>query len=153
LFEGGRSDGLAVVDEIIAARDCGVVHCGLSGRASPSVSELAAEFGLASEPACYREIDADSARRLVRLVLNQDMAYNANIIPRDRAVELADRFLAQFGTDDVRYYTNGAFHETRGPKLGAPSASWNPVTTATFDTGVLVIGPRCSGCLWVEDED
>jgi hypothetical protein len=142
-----------VADEIIAARNCGVVHCGLSSRASPSLSELAVEFGLAGDSANYKEIDAASARRLLQLVLNQDIAYNAEIMSAARAAELADQFLAQFGTDGVRFYTNGTFHETRGPKLAWSDASWNPVTAATFDTGVLVVGPRCSGCLWVEDED
>ena len=144
---------MEVAEEIIAGRDCGVVHCGLSSRAAPSVSELAAEFGLASDPSYYKEIDAESARRLARLVLNQDMAYNAEVIAAHRAAELADRFLAQFGSDGVRYYTNGTFHEARGPKLTWSGASWDPVTAATFDTGVLVIGPRGAGCLWVEDED
>jgi hypothetical protein len=144
---------MSVADEIIAARDCGVVHCGLSSKTSPSVSDLAAEFGLAGDPTHYKEIDGNSARRLARLVLNQDMAYNSEIIPADRAAELADRFLAQFGTDGVRYYTNGTFHEARGTGLTWSGAGWDPVTAATFDTGILVIGSRCSGCLWVEDED
>jgi hypothetical protein len=142
-----------VVAEIHAARDCGVVHCGVSAHPSPSLAEVAAEFGLAPDLASYKEIDAASARRLAELVLNQDMAYNAEIMPADRAAELAGRFLAQFGTDGVRYYTNGTFHEPRGPKLTWSGAGWDPVTEATFDTGVLVLGPGCSGCLWVEDED
>ena len=142
-----------VVAEIHAVRDCGVVHCGQSTRPTPTVPELAAEFGLADNPALYKEIDADAARRLAALVLNQDMAYNAEIVPAARAAELAERFIATFGTDGVRFYTNGTFHEVRGPKLGSPSASWNPVTAATFDTGILVIGRQHSCCLWVEDED
>jgi hypothetical protein len=142
-----------VVAEIHEARDCGVVHCGLSAQPSPALAELASEFELAADPANYWEIDAAAARRLAELILNQDMAYNSEIMPPSRASELADRFLAQFGTHGVRFYTNGTFHEGRGPKLGSPSAGWNPVTAATFDTGILVIGRHRSGCLWVEDED
>lgn len=142
-----------VVDEILAVRDCGVVHCGVSSHPSLSLAELATEFGLATDLASYKEIDAESARWLAELVLNQDMAYNSEIIPAVRAAELAGRFLAQFGTEGVRYYTNGTFHEGRGQKLTWSGASWDPVTAATFDTGVLILGSRCSGCLWVEDED
>lgn len=142
-----------VAAEIHAARNCGAVHCGLSARPTPSVSELAAEFGLADDPAFYKEIAADAARRLAAAVINQDMAYNTEIVPAARAAELAERFIAQFGTEGVRFYTNGTFHENLGPKLGSPSASWGPVTAATFDTGILAIGRQCSGCLWVEDED
>lgn len=32
-------------------------------------------------------------------------------------------------------------------------AGWNPVTEATFDTGVIAIGHDRSLCVWVEDED
>jgi hypothetical protein len=144
---------MGVADEIQSAREYGVVHCGLSSHASPSVPDLAAEFGLSRDPSVYRQIDAVAARRLVQLILNQHMAYNVEIIPLPRAVELADRFLDQFGTDGVRFYTNGTFHEARGPRLRWSGASWNPATEATLDTGVLVVGPKCSGCLWVEDED
>ncbi len=136
-----------VVAEIRIARRFGVTHCGVSARPSPALAELAAEFGLASDPGSYSEIDAAAARRLAELVLSEDLAYNAAIRPADRAADLAGRFLAQFGTEGVRYYTNGTFHESHG------GAGWEPVTAATFDTGVLVIGPRGSGCLWVEDED
>lgn len=142
-----------IADEIIAARNCGVVHCGLSSHVSLSLSQLASEFELAPEPANYREIDAASARWLMEMILNQDMAYNAEIMPADRARGLADRFLSQFREQEARFFTNGSFHEKRGPKLTWSGVSWNPATQATFDTGVLILGPQCSGCLWVEDED
>ena len=142
-----------ISDEIIAARKCGVVHYGLSSLGSPSISELAAEFGLASDAACYTEIDSSAARRLVRMILNQDLAYNYEIIPNDRAAELADRFLDQFGIEGVKFYSNGNFHEARRSKVTQSGTSWNPATDATFDTGVLICGPMVSGCLWVEDED
>jgi hypothetical protein len=142
---------VGVAEDVIAARGA---RCGLSSLASPSVSELAREFGLKDDPACYKEIDEPSARLLARRILHQDLAYNAELIPLARAEELASRFLDQFGPD-ARYLTNGSWHlppvaladrVVQGP-------SWDPVTDATFDTGVLVLGSRCSGCLWVEDED
>jgi hypothetical protein len=144
---------MGVADDIIGVRSRGVVHCGLSSRPSPSLAELAAEFGLSDDLSNYTEIDAASARRLVELVLNQDLAYNAEVVPAARAAQLADRFLAQFSTEGVRFYTNGDFHKARGPRLTWSGVRWNPVTSAPFDTGVLIVGPSCCGCLWVEDED
>ena len=132
--------------EIHAARTDGVVRCGYSTRSDPM--ELAAEFGLAADPARYREIDAATARRLVEIILHRDLAYDAEIMPAGRAAALADRFLSSFGTEGVRYFTNGTCAEHDGRNWG-----WNRVTSATFDTGVLVVGPRRCGCLWVEDED
>jgi hypothetical protein len=145
---------MAVSDDIIRERACGIVHCALSSRPSQTVPELAREFGLRDDPACYKAIDEHAAHRLVRLILHKDLAYQAEVMPEARAVELANLFLQQFGSG-ARYYTNGTFHEERRQVSEAvwSGASWDPVTQATFDTGVLVIAPRCSGCLWVEDED
>jgi hypothetical protein len=88
------------------------------------------------------------------MVLHRDMAYDAEVMPEARAAELADAFLAQFGPG-TRYFTYGTWHL---PPVVRPDGvvcgpSWSPVTPATFDTGVLAIGPERSGCLWVEDED
>ncbi len=58
-----------------------------------------------------------AARRLIQLVLSQDLAYNSEIMPADLAVELTGRFLDQFGNEGVRFYTNGTFHETSGSHL------------------------------------
>jgi hypothetical protein len=143
---------MTVVEEIIDARHCGLVRCGLSSNKSPSVSELAAEFGLGSDPGIYREIDEPEARRLIRLVLHQDLAYDAKLMSVEKASELTDGFLEQFGTGETRFYTNGKFYE-RGTGRWLNSWTWIPATMATFDTGVLVRGATVSGCLWVEDED
>ncbi len=142
---------MGVAAKIRAARRCGVVHCGVSARPSPTLVELATEFGLAPDPASYTEIDAAAARRLAELVLGRDLAYNVEIMAAARAAELTGRFLAQFGEQGVRFFTNGTFHEVSDPERSG--AGWNPVTAATIDTGVLILGPLRSGCLWVEDED
>lgn len=141
-------------EEIIAARRCGVVRCGLSLRRSQTVSGLAREFGLRDDPRYYDEINALDANYLIWLVLHRDLAYNAEIMPAARAADLRNRFLAQFNPA-TRYFTNGTWHL---PPITRPDgviqgASWQSVTDATFDTGVLAISPKCSGCLWVEDED
>ena len=131
---------MGVAEDIIAARIYGSVRCGSSSQPSPTVPELAREFGLRDEPSCYKEIDELAARHLIQSVLHRDMAYNMEIMPEARAAELADRFLTQFG-QGTRYFSN-----VDGPGC-------HPVTAATFDTGLLAIGPDRSGCLWVEDED
>ena len=145
---------MGVAEDIIAARDHGAVRCGLSSQRSPAVPELAREFGLRDQPSCYKEIDEEAARHLIGLVLQRDLAYNAEVMPGASAVELADRFLAQFGPG-TRYFSNGTWHLPSIVRADGVihGASWDPVTAATFDTGVLAIGPQCSGCLWVEDED
>ena len=127
---------MSVVDEIIAARVFGVVHCGLASAHALTTAELAREFGLRNDQGCYREIDEASARESVLRLLHRDMAYHAEVMPLEQAAGLADRFFEPFG-EGARYFTN----------------NWCPVTKATFDEGVLVLGLQRSGCLWVEDED
>ena len=126
----------AISNDILAARRYGVVHCGVSSLASPTVSELAREFGLRADQSSYRGIDEASARSSILRLLHRDMAYNAEVMPIVQAEQLTDRFLAQFGEGSM-FFTN----------------NWCPVTDATFDEGVLVLGPNSCGCLWIEDED
>ena len=54
----------------------------------------------------------------------------------EQAEQLTDRFFGLFG-DGLRFFTN----------------NWCPATDATFDEGILVLGAKSCGCLWVEDED
>jgi hypothetical protein len=144
---------MAISDDIVLARG-GVIHCGVSAQTAPSLTDLAREFGLRADMSCYREIDEASARRLATLILHRDLAYNVVIMPEEKAAQLAGAFLDQFGASAC-YFTNGTLHEPRrkvSPHV-SDGWSWGPVTDATFDTGVLVLGPEVSGCLWVEDED
>jgi hypothetical protein len=142
---------MSICAEIKAARDAGVVRCGFS-RGGASLGELAGELGLSPDAGCYREISADAARRLAFLILTQDLAYNVAMVAPALATSLVDRFFAAFDGADVHYFTNGSFHEAPGDRLACSGASWQPATAATFDTGVLVVGPVASGALWVEDE-
>jgi hypothetical protein len=132
---------MTIADEIIRVRDCGVVHCGVSVVRHADILQLAEEFGLHGKREAFSEITATAARALIEQVLSRDLAYRAAVMSAERAAELAERFLPQFG-DRAKYFSNGSCH-----------GGWIPVTDATFDTGVLIIGTDCSGCLWVEDED
>lgn len=127
---------MAVIEDILAARRFGVVHCGVSSLTAPTIEELAREFGLRSDARCYREIDEASARQSIQRLLHHDLAYSAEVMPERQAEKLTQRFFAQFGAE-AKYFTNNEC----------------PVTAATFDEGVLVLSPHLSGCLWVEDED
>jgi hypothetical protein len=127
---------MAITEDILAARRYGVVHCGVSSLPAPTIAELAREFGLRSDVACYREIDEASARLSVKRLLHRDLAYSAEVMPEHQAEHLTEQFFAQFGAG-ARFFTNNEC----------------PATDATFDEGVLVLGPNRSGCFWVEDED
>lgn len=137
---------MAVMDDILAERDCGVVHCGVSRFAHKDVLELAREFGLHDDPSAFAPVTASNAVALVASILHEDMAYSQPMMAAERAKKLAEQFLGQFGAE-ARFFSNGWTGWDDG------STGWNPVTDATFDTGILVIGSDRSGCIWVEDED
>jgi hypothetical protein len=154
LFLGPGDSRVAISEEIIVARNCGFVRCGLSEMTAPTVTQLACEFGLRDDVRIYKEIDASKAELLIRKILHKDMAYRSEIMPAEQSAKLADRFVRQFGSH-ARYFTNGTFYEEYKQVSSTVSTgpSWDPATEATFDTGVLAIGPEVSGCLWIEDED
>jgi hypothetical protein len=142
-----------VIEEILAERSCGRVHCGTTD--ADSLEGAAAALGLTAEEGIYREIARDVAQDLVVELLHRDLAYGLQIMPLDRALDLADRFLVEVTRDSCRFFTN-----MTAPMEPAPTSSrvrvgpsWNPATTATFDMGVLVVAPSGGACFWVEDED
>jgi hypothetical protein len=137
---------MALVDDILSERDCGVVHCGVSRFGHRDILELAREFGLHDDPSAFAPITASFAVALVTSILHKDMAYSGPIMSEERAKELAGRFLQQFGAD-AAFYSNG------WNGWETDSTGWKPATNSTFDTGVLIIGNDRSGCIWVEDED
>ncbi|KYF57789.1 hypothetical protein BE08_18630 [Sorangium cellulosum] len=137
----------SIIDRIQAARSCGVLHIGVVAESVRSVGDLARRFGLQGDDGAYREIGEETARRIIAFVLHRDLAYGVEMVPAEDAARLADAFLEQLDGAGCRYFTNGDFGEDPA------GASWTPVTSATFDTGALILGTSRSGCLWVEDED
>jgi len=116
-----------------------------------SISDVAVAFGLSDSADCYREIDALEAARVLEYVLHRDLAYNVEIMPLGLAIELTAEFIAQFSGLSARFFTNGDWGRpllTQG--IGH---RWSPVTTATFDAGVVVVSTEKIGCVWCLDED
>ena len=132
---------------IYAARDCGDVHCHIIEDEYMTLSDLAPRFGLIFTPGTYKEIGREQAEEVARYILHKDLAYGSELMSNEAAEELVSRFFDRFDETTAQYYTNGNYYADRS------NHSWSPATTATFDTGVLIVGKSCSGCLWVEDED
>ncbi|MBP0017928.1 MAG: hypothetical protein J7647_10265 [Cyanobacteria bacterium SBLK] len=87
-------------------------------------------------------------------ILHQDLAYDSERMNRWKAQQISDRFIQFFGTQ-AKYLTNAEFAIVEG--VGEIEVRnlriWNPITEATFDTGICVCSPTHLGLLWVEDED
>lgn len=139
-----------ICTQIRAARDCGVVHCAYV-RGSLSLVELAERSGLAATSETYREIPAATARWLAVRILTHDLAYQCELVTPEIAERLVDAYFAAFAAPGHRYFTN-----LQGDRSNPDRSwldNWAPATRATFDAGVLILGPKLAGILWVEDED
>ena len=131
-------------------RKAGKVFCGTT-KAAKSVSTLAGAFGLKGDASLYHQVDAEMARAIIVGILHRDLAYGNRLLSLARAEELAGQVLQQFPDPAIRFLTNGQFKQGTG--VGLVLSHWDPATTATFDTGVLILGAAESACVWVADED
>jgi hypothetical protein len=106
-------------------------------------------MNLAPDPEGLSEIDDRAAIKIIEAILWKDLAYHAEIMPKEQAGEYARWFIENFSGPESRFFTNGDwndYHQT-------VSNSWYAFTDATFDAGVIVVSPQYAICLWVEDED
>lgn len=141
---------LDIVAKIVTARGGDLIAEVRAGPAS-TVERAAGMFGLASAPGTYFQVEAGEAKAILTEVLSFDMAYHCELMPRDKAERLAKDFVDSFADEGASYYTNGEFGQSRKhPNVGP---SWTPATTATFDTGVLVLAATRTVCAWFMDED
>lgn len=133
-------------DRIVAARGGGIVRIVSAPMDAPT--DAARLFGLSGEPGVYVEVPEDEARAVLVAVLVVDMAYGCPLVPAAEAAALAEAFVETFrdeGSSPMEYGRPRA-HPDIGP-------SWTPATDHTFDTGVLVLSARRTGCAWFMDED
>jgi hypothetical protein len=147
-------------DRVRAARDCGVVHIEFRRRAELTAADdprdvadaLVRTLGLRPLGGAWREITRAAALASLRDVLERDRAYGAELMSAVDATSLADEFLDRFDAT-AQFYTNGTFPQQTEPHTDGWAGSWDPITQATFDTGVVAVDERAAGLLWVEDED
>lgn len=93
----------------------------------------------------WHEIDAFMAGRIVRRILEFDLAYNRREIDEQNASKICVSFLELF-SPDARFFTNGLFTDYGW-------SGWGSVANATFETGVIALDSRNIGILWCHDED
>ena len=145
---------------VLSARQYGVVHCefrtpeelGDAGDARQCADAIARVVGFHPLGAKWRELTPDSARAVLDRVLERDLAYGGQAMSPEIAQQLSREFVNLFSTRCC-YYTNGDFPPPEQYRDGGWAGSWDPVTQATFDTGVIAVDSGHAGLLWIEDED
>jgi hypothetical protein len=139
-----------VFETIKKERGTGKVIAGVTKDAK-SVSALASAFGLKGDASLYHQVDLDMARAILVGILHRDLAYGNRLLSLSRAEDLAGQVMTRFTVPGIRFLTNGKFKQGAG--VGLILSHWDPATTSTFDTGVLMLGTAESGCVWVAEED
>jgi len=131
-------------------RTSGKVLCGTT-KAAKSVTTLAAAFGLKEDASLYHQVDGEMARAIIVGILHRDLAYGNRLLSLARAETLAGQIMQRYADPAIRFLTNGQFKQGAG--AGLVLSHWDPATTSTFDTGVLILGTAESACIWVAEED
>ncbi len=143
--------------EILEKRDCGSVVCQVKPRSSidelPDINEInqfVNGIGFKSDGNHWVEVSKESATKIISRILTADLAYDGEMMSFERAQFLSGQFLQLF-KGSPKYLTNGIFAEDG--KFGMDLKSWNPISKATFDTGIVCGDKAHLGIIWVEDED
>ncbi len=104
----------------------------------------------------WQFINQEIAIEIVDSILAQDIAYNSERMKVEDALRITGLFFKLF-PKPLYFATNGTLgqnHAKRKKDVNfMASSSWTPVTSATFDTGVVVITTDVIGMLWMLDED
>ena len=137
------------IPELIHHRHAGCLRVVFVSHWSETVDEILPQLGLAAEPTCLRQVERGDAIATIETILWKDLAYSQELMPRATARLYAEDFIREFAEDGCVIYSNADWkghHESF-------SSSWDPMTPATFDAGIVIVNFASAVCLWVEDED
>jgi hypothetical protein len=92
-------------------------------------------------------VDPQRAAAIITAVLHWDLETQLQRVPEQRAHELTERFLSQFGGDAVCWS-----NVRPGANLDQSPHRWaSGAELDELDAGVAVVSPTLAGLLWVED--
>ncbi|MFW9994211.1 MAG: hypothetical protein ACFFD4_19360 [Candidatus Odinarchaeota archaeon] len=155
MTDNNRTDSFS--NELKASRDVGLIHFHLVNhntslkKRGELINRYLREWNLTKRGKLLG-IDRGEAKNVLIRILTHDLAHDYEIMSEDEALNLVNRFL-QFFKNDARFFTNAEFTSTPDKPVKLVISSWNPLTSATFDTGVFAIDCKKIGLILVEDED
>jgi len=130
--------------ELVAKRNCGSVRYAVISDYSGDMNQVLAKFGLNADRALLVEHNRAGALDILASLLHRDMAYESELMPEQSARGIAEAVLHPQRAD-ATYFSNGNW---------AKRESWNPLTSSTFDAGIIVReGESVYVCIWFQDED
>lgn len=143
--------------KITSMRQTGQVLFEIKGFANDKIKEtenittiidtLVTQMGCTGIGDRWKEIGKKAAEKIIIRVLTKDLAYSSKIGSSTKAAEVLAEIL-NFFPGDRQFFTNALFSDDY-----SEISSWDSITQATFDTGVVIVSDRKIGILWVKDED
>lgn len=120
--------------------------------ATATLDAVAAAVGYQGLGAGWIAVPRRIALKLLTQLIAGELAYPAEIVPREQAEMLAGRFLGRLAPE-ARYYTNGAIsgefavYDAQGNAV----LGWRSLSSAPFDNGVVALDQQRVALLWAED--
>lgn len=117
-----------------------------------ALDAMAEASGYKGLGAAWVEMPRRIAAKLLAHLIGGELAYPEEVVPRERAEELAARFLALF-TEGSRFFTNGVVSGEFAiyDSAGAEVLGWRSISAAPYDNGVIALGGDRIALLWAED--
>jgi hypothetical protein len=133
-------------NDIPKSRTLGLTRCSCISSKDLSLHSALALFGLGQDESSLVEVSPENGMRVLERLLTTSLVDDMQAMPRDLARLLVGEFIGTFRGQGCRFYTNGNWGTSDPP-------SWNPLTSAVFDGGLIAFGPVLSACVWVEEND
>jgi hypothetical protein len=114
-----------------------------------AIAEAAGYSGLGER---WVEVPRRIAAKILAHIIGGELAYPAEVVPPERAEELASRFVHLFA-EGGRFFTNGAVSGAFAiyDSAGAEVLGWRSISAAPYDNGVIALAGDRVGLLWAED--
>lgn len=151
------SDKLAKIRENLGKRDAGLVHFDYRSRKdfssaadTAAIDEFVAELNHKKLDSLWKPFEKYDAERLLTSILHKDMAYQCKCMEIGLARSTMRSFFDLF-SDSPRFYSNTEFRPESGGLVSI--GSYQALTSATFDSGIVAVDESHIGFIWIEDED
>ncbi len=142
-----------MIRELLKLRDCGILKIAIVSTYEETLSENLKKIGLVDNAELLAIISLDMAREVIARILWKDLSYSCEIMPKNKAYEFADNILNEYYTGQCTIFSNSTWEECETENLNPRLMGYNPMTNATFDSGIIIKHPNYCFCIWVEDED
>ena len=134
--------------KLIKDRSSGAIQVRVVNNISFEMMYILEKLGLARRPDWLEEIDEQQGIEILETILWKHLGYNDEIMERTTARRHAEEFISSFVEPECRLYSNGKWQNFRKSSV----FSFNSMTEAMYNAGVVIIHPQYAAMLWVEDE-